>query len=41
MTREDLALMIMKCIKDDRTITKIYSVLDPSMKVDLSWINNK
>jgi hypothetical protein len=41
MTREDLALMIMKCIRDDRTITKIYSVLDPSMKVDLSWINNK
>jgi hypothetical protein len=41
MTREDLALMIMNCIKDDGTIAKIYSVLDPSMKVDLSWINNK
>jgi nucleoside-diphosphate-sugar epimerase len=41
MTREDLALMIMSCIKDDGTIAKIYSVLDPSMKVDLSWISNK
>ena len=41
MTREDLALMIMSCIKDDGTIAKIYSVLDPSMKVDLGWISNK
>ena len=38
MSREDLALMIIKCIEDKTTIGKIYSVLDANKKIDLSWM---
>ena len=41
MSREDLALMIMKCIEDGKTIGKIYSVLDTNKKLDLSWVNKR
>jgi len=41
MSREDLALMIMKCIEDGETIGKIYSVLDTNKKLDLSWVNQR
>ena len=41
MSREDLALMIMKCIEDGETIGKIYSVLDTNKKLDLSWVNER
>ncbi len=41
MSREDLALMIMKCIEDGETIGKIYSVLDTNKKLDLSWVNKR
>ena len=38
MSREDLALMIIKCLEDKTTIGKIYSALDSNKKLDLSWI---
>ena len=41
MSREDLALMIMKCIEDGKTIGKIYSVLDTNKTLDLSWVNKR
>ena len=41
MSREDLALMIMRCIEDEETIGKIYSVLDSNKKLDLSWVNKR
>ena len=41
MSREDLALMILKCIENEETIGKIYSVLDTNKKLDLSWVNKR
>ena len=41
MSREDLALMILKCIEDEETIGKTYSVLDTNKKLDLSWVNKR